>query len=80
MSIQLSEKHYSRKRFTEHRFATSTLSLNEIFALEHSRNRPRAMSTPNKAGAGAKTMSSRLANMKVGLHIDCFMQNQEKGS
>jgi hypothetical protein len=27
------------------------------------------MSTPNKAGAGAKIMSSRLANMKVGLYI-----------
>ena len=38
---------------------------------KHSRNKTRAMSTPNKAGAGAgaKTMSSRLANMKVGHQI-----------
>lgn len=79
MSIQLSEKHYSRKRFTGQRSANLTLALNFIIALSHSRNSTRAMSTPNKAGAGAKTMSSRLANMKVSLYI-CFMRKQEENN
>jgi hypothetical protein len=71
MSTQLSEKHYSRKRFISRFLETLTSFLNGVIALEHNRNNTRAMSTPNKAGAGAKTMSSRLANMKVRLCV-CF--------
>jgi hypothetical protein len=46
-----------------------TFPLDGISAFDPNRDFPSAMSTPNKASAGAKTMSSRLANMKVDHYI-----------
>lgn len=71
------EKHSTRNQLRSC-LLFHTFPLSKTVANEHSRNYLIDMSTPNKAGAGAKTMSSRLANMKVGLYITFMSKSKSR--